>query len=207
MSSLISFSNDDFAVIATDTLGVDNEGLPVIFSNKATYLPTIKSVICGTGAGGFHSRWAEYVNSRMLLLDIENLDYHATEQLSELWDCYKKEFNAEDSLTVTIYHIGISLNDGKIKRYAYRSTNNFRSEEIPHGWFFKPACSVPEGENILEIIKSMMFEQREIQEQSPSDGRIYIGGQVNAIILEKDSVRHLTIAEFPDFHQTIEKLF
>ncbi len=75
MSSFICFSTDEFAVVATDTLGVDAEGNPFILTNKATYLPTIKTIICGTGMGGFHSRWAEFVNSRMILLDVDNLDW------------------------------------------------------------------------------------------------------------------------------------
>ncbi|VGC17672.1 Uncharacterised protein [Klebsiella pneumoniae] len=49
MSSLICFSTDEFAIVATDTLGVDAEGNPFILTNKATYLPTIKTIICGTG--------------------------------------------------------------------------------------------------------------------------------------------------------------
>lgn len=207
MSSLICFSTDEFAVVATDTLGVDSEGNPVILSNKATYLPTIKTVICGTGAGGFHSRWAEYVNSRIVLLDIDNLDYHSPKSLSELWRDYKREFNTGDECTVTIYHIGLSLTTGRIKRFAYRSTDEFKSVELQGGWFYKPECPLPDGNDVLDIIKTMMFEQRAIQEATPSAERVYIGGQINVIILEKDCVRHMTIAEFPDLPDVIKKLF
>lgn len=207
MSSFICFSTDEFAVVATDTLGVDAEGNPFILTNKATYLPTIKTIICGTGMGGFHSRWAEFVNSRMILLDVDNLDYHAPSTLKDMWEEYKKEYNVGDECTVTIYHVGISQSSGRIKRFAYRSSECFRSEEITHGWFYKPECSVPDGEDILGIIKAMMFEQRAIQDAMPSAERVYIGGQVNVIILEKDSVRLMTIADFPDFSSVINKLF
>lgn len=207
MSSLICFSNDDFAVIGTDTLAVDGEGNPVLLSNKATYLPTIKTVICGTGTGGFHSRWAEFVNSRMILLDVDNLDYHAPSLLRSMWQEYKVEYSAGDGHTVTIYHVGLSQASGGIKRFAYRSTNDFKSEEIQHGWFYKPECNLPEGSDVLDIIKEMMFEQRVIQDKKAKEERVYIGGQINVIILERDCVRHMTIADFPDFPDVINKLF
>lgn len=207
MSSLICFSTDEFAVVATDTLGVDAEGNPVILSNKSTYLPTLKTIICGTGAGGFHSRWAEFVNSRMVLLDVDNLDYHTPALLNDMWSEYQKEYNAVGECTVTIYHVGFSQATGMVKRYAYRSIDSFKSEEIPHGWFYKPECSLTDGNDILDIIKTMMFEQRAIQDSIPSSERVYIGGQVNVIILEKDYARHMTIADFPDFPDVISKLF
>lgn len=207
MSSLICFSTDEFAVIATDTLGVDTEGNPFILCNKAAYLQTLKTVICGTGAGGFHSRWAEYVNSRMVLLDIDNLDYHAPKTLCELWREYKREFNTGDECTVTIYHIGLSLTTGKIKRFAYRSTDDFKSVELQSGWLYKPECHIPDGNDVLDIIKKMMFEQRAIQDDKPGSERVYIGGQINIIILERDCVRQMTIADFPDLPDVINKLF
>lgn len=206
MSSLICYSNEEYAVIATDTLAVDPVGNPLFFTNKATYLPTIKTVICGTGVGGFHSRWAEHVNSGMNLLDVDNLDYHATKLLIEMWDDYKIEFNINSELTVTIYHIGWSLDAGKIKRFAYRSTNNFISEEIQDGWFFKPECVVPDGDDITEVIKNMMHEQRAIQDDLSKEERVYIGGQINIIVLERDCARHLTVGEFPDYHQTLNQI-
>lgn len=207
MSSLICFSTEEFAVIATDTLGVTTDGEPAILSNKASYLQTLKTVICGTGAGGFHSLWAEYVNSRMILLGIDNLDYHSPGLLRTMWQDFKEKFNVTKEQTVTIYHIGLSLETGGIKRFAYRSTNNFISEEVQHGWFYKPECSVPPGDDVLHIVKEMMFEQRAIQELKARKGRIYIGGQINVIILEKDVVRFMTIGEFPDFPDVVNKLF
>lgn len=204
MSSLICYSTEDFAIIATDTLGVSHDGSPFILTNKATFLPTLKTVICGTGAGGFHSRWAEYVNSRMVLLGIDNLDYHTPDLLREMWLKYKREFSSPEDLTVTVYHIGFSLFTSKIKQFAYRSTDDFKSQEIPNGWFYKPECSTPDGEEILDVIKAMMFEQRAIQDAKPASERVYIGGQINAIILEANCVRHMTIADFPD---VIGKLF
>lgn len=65
----------------------------------------------------------------------------------------------------------------------------------------------PDGEDITGIIKAMMFEQRAIQDVMPSAERVYIGGQINVIILEKDCVRLMTIADFPDFSSVINKLF
>lgn len=207
MSSLICFSTADLAVIATDTLGVDNYGKPYLFTNKATYLPTLKSVICGTGVGGFHSEWAEIVNSKMILLGIDNLNYHAPRSLSELWEDYKKRYSLHSDITTSVYVVGFSMETNAIKIFSYKSATGFKSEELDHGWFFKPECSVPSGEDLFQVIKEMMFEQRSIQDALPHEQKVYIGGQVNAIILERQAVRHINIADFPDFNHQIHQIF
>ncbi|MCP4165919.1 MAG: hypothetical protein GY759_08500 [Chloroflexi bacterium] len=85
MSSLIFYIDTDQALIATDTLGVTPSGQPVMFSSKAIYLPHIRTIIAGTGAGSFSGDWAMMANNRMVLSGICNLDFHTPQILRDRW--------------------------------------------------------------------------------------------------------------------------
>ncbi|MBL5906434.1 hypothetical protein [Serratia fonticola] len=206
MSSLIFYTQPDLAVVATDTLAVTNEGEPFLYTNKAIYLPTLKTIICGTGVGGFSSAWAEKINSRMILEGIENLDVHTQESLNGLWGLFKEEYKIDHASTTTVYHIGFSELSQEIVSFAYRSTNNFESERLAHGTAVKPECKIIEG-NLMETIPVMMTEQRCLQEQNPMSSRVYIGGDINAIMLTKDECRYFKLGEFPDRQANLEKMF
>ncbi|OCJ22618.1 hypothetical protein [Serratia sp. 14-2641] len=198
MSSLIFYTQPDLAVVATDTLAVDSNGRPAFYTNKAAYIPTLRMIIAGVGVAGFSSQWAEHVSSRMLLSGIENLDCHAQDGLLSLWDDFK---NAEaidpESSTTTVYHIGFSEETGDVTVFAYRSTNSFMSERLGYGTAVKPDCKIIDG-NLMETIPSMMSEQRRLQESMPIESRIYIGGDIIAIMLTKDECRYFKLGEFPD---------
>lgn len=204
MSSLIFFTRPDVAVIATDTLGVTMNGEPFVFTNKATYLPTIQTVIAGTGVGGFSSAWAEYVNSRMILKDIDNLNVHAQSGLLTMWEKFQAEYNLDKKATTTVYHIGFSSEDGTIKTFVYRSVNNFASETIGYGTAVKPECDLVESENIIDAITQMMNQQKAIQDTKPASERLYIGGEIQVIIIEKDKARFSKIGELPGFKEQME---
>jgi len=177
-----------------------------MFTSKSYYLPHIKTIICGTGMGGFSGDWYMQVNNRMVVKGIENLDYHAPQGLQKLWIKYKTEFSMPDSTTTTVYQFGFSEESGEIKSYVYRSTNNFSSERLEYGIGVKPECNIPKG-NLIELIPQMMAEQRIIQASSPVDQRLYIGGEIIGLHLTKNGCNIFKIAEFDDYKKNETEIF
>lgn len=93
MSSLIFYTDEIQAVVATDTLAVDN-GKPIAFVSKSGFIPHLKTIVAGTGAGGFANKWLLEASTRMVVRGIQNLDFHTPKALNRLWLDYKKEFSA-----------------------------------------------------------------------------------------------------------------
>jgi hypothetical protein len=200
MSSLIFFTDESQAFVATDTLAVEPDGTPLFFSSKAQYLPHLSLIVAGTGAGGFSCNWTSLINSRMLVQDIEHLDQFAPDALRKLWETYRSEIDVPESITTTIYHFGVSISSGHITSFAYRSTNNFSSEPLEYGTGVKPECAVAEG-NLYELVEPMMLEQRQIQASKPAEERIYIGGEAYALHLTPTSFNCVRLFEFDDYEQ------
>lgn len=206
MSSLIFYTDQSQALIATDSLAVDTQGNPAFFCSKANYIPHLKMIIAGTGAGGFSNEWALSVSARMIVKGIQNLDYHTPEGLRGLWSEYKVKYSLPESFTTTVYQFGISEETGRITSFAYRSTNNFISEEIGYGTGVKPVCDVLEG-NLFELIPKMMEQQRSIQSSFPKTTRIHIGGEIIALHLTNNGCNTFKIGEFDDFSEQTDFIF
>ncbi|WP_426721061.1 hypothetical protein [Enterobacter cloacae complex sp. 301C7] len=62
MSSLIFYTDEAQALIVTDTLAVTDNGEPLSFVSKAGYIPQLRTIIAGTGAGGFSDAHSEAYN-------------------------------------------------------------------------------------------------------------------------------------------------
>ncbi|MNZ67331.1 hypothetical protein D3C78_855760 [compost metagenome] len=208
MSSLIFYIDEEQALIATDTLAVTPSGEPLLFCSKAIHLPHLNIVIAGTGQGGFATRWAMHVNDRMVINGINNLDFHTSKGLRELWSKYCTEFQVPPEATTTVYQFGFCQDSKKMVGIAYRSTNDFISEIRPYGLAAKPECTFPNGEySIPAVFSEMMYEQRTIQEKNPKHERIYIGGKINVLHLNKNGCSSYTLSEFFDFEEHEKKLF
>lgn len=206
MSSLIFYTDKKQALVATDTLSVDLEGKPFAFVTKSAYVPHLRTIIAGTGAGGFANKWHLHVSTRMVLKGIRNLDYHTPKSLRELWLEYLKEMSIPIDITTTVYQFGISEETGEIVSFAYRSINNFVSEKLGYGTGVKPECSVPEGD-LMALIPEMMKEQREIQNKEPKESRVYIGGEIFAFYLNADGCNCIKLGEFDEYKTQEEQIF
>ena len=206
MSSLIFYTDKTQALVATDTLSVDLEGKPFAFVSKSAYVPHLKTIIAGTGAGGFANQWHLYVSTRMVLKGIRNLDFHTPKGLSKLWVDYLVEYSLPEDFTTTVYQFGICEESGEIISFAYRSKNNFVSETLGYGTGVKPECSVPEGD-LMALIPDMMNEQREIQNKEPLESRVYIGGEIYAFYLSNDGCNCIKLGEFDEYKLQEEQIF
>ncbi|EKM5743695.1 hypothetical protein PU345_002987 [Enterobacter kobei] len=200
MSSLIFYTDESQALIVTDTLAVTEQGEPLSFVSKAGYIPQLKTIIAGTGAGGFSNEWLLQASTRMVVTGIQNLNYHTPACLRNMWKKYKDNYAIPSNslLTTTVYQFGICEETGTTVTFAYRSRNDFESEVIEYGTAVKPECRILEG-NLLEIIPVMMIEQRAIQETRPYIDRVYIGGEMIAHHLTPSGYRCFKMGEFDDF--------
>lgn len=206
MSSLIFATDEEQILVATDTLSVTPEGEPFAFVSKAVHIPHLRTIVAGTGAGGFANNWALTASTRMIVKGIMNLDYHTPVGLRGLWSDYKKEYSLSNDFTTTVYQFGLSEENGKVVSFAYRSTNDFVSEPIGYGTGVKPECSVPEG-NLIEALPKMMEEQRAIQSQIPPESRIYIGGEIQALYLTSQGCNSFLVSQFADFLENENAIF
>ena len=203
MSSLIFDFGESHVFLASDTLAVDHLGEPAFFTSKAQYVPHLRTIIAGTGYAGFSWNWATIVNNRILVSGIENLDYHTPSGLRELWS--EGGYNASESdQSTTVYQLGYSSLENRMKGYAYRSANNFVSEPLEYGLRVKPHCEVIQSDSFLQDVIKMMNDQRKLEAQKSLKERVYIGGQISLFTLDAHVCSQATIFEFDDFKEHFE---
>jgi hypothetical protein len=200
MSSLIFHTEENEVLVATDTLATLPDGQPFLFTTKAFIVPHLKMIVAGTGVGGFVGRWFVRINDGFVVRGIDHLDYHAPRNLTSMWQRHKKEFSISDSMTVTVYHLGFSEQDGLIHSFAYRSTNDFNSERLePYGLRVKPECPVPDNYRLPDDIRTMMEAQRTVQASLPTEKRVYIGGEITIHHLSNNGFHAYTLDRFEDY--------
>lgn len=199
MSSLIFHTQPDMAIVATDTLAVNQAGTPVNWTTKAILIPHLQMIVAGTGVAGVCGRWFLRINEDMAVRGIENLDIHAQQGLEDLYARYSEEVGFLPELRTTIYHFGISEKSGEVVAFAYRSENGFRSERLSHGLKFKPECDVEMGDDIRSGLIQMMDSQRAIQASKPEAERIHIGGAIQLLHLTNASATSVRLHTFNDF--------
>lgn len=208
MSSLIFHLEPEQVLVGTDTLATSLVGDPFLFTTKAFIVPHLRLLMAGTGAGGFLGKWFIQVNDRMIVRDVDNLDYHAPRVLAELWQKQKDEFSLPNDATTTVYHFGFSEDDDLIHSYVYRSENSFQSEGLGQsGIGVKPECQVPEGYQLPADIKKMMLDQRAVQATRPKEQKVYIGGEIIIHHLARNGFQVYTLDKFEDHGQTQEAIF
>ena len=208
MTSLIFHLEPEQVLVATDTLATSVDGEPFMFTTKAFIVPHLRLLMAGTGVGGFLGKWFIQVNDRMVVRDVDHLDYHAPRVLAELWQSHKDESYMPDDETTTVYHFGFSDEDDLIHSYVYRSESNFQSERLPQsGIAFKPECQVREGYTFPADIKMMMDEQRAIQASRPKDEKIFIGGKILVHHLSRSGFQAFVLDEFEDYESTQRAIY
>jgi hypothetical protein len=206
MSSLIFITEKEQVLAATDTLATSTDGKPFMFTTKAFIVPHIQMIMCGTGMGGFLGKWFVEVNDRMVIRDVDNLDYHTPQILRSFWQKFVKEYSLSEKQTTTVYHFGFS-EEGSIHSFAYRSVNDFVSETLPYGIGIKPECNSVENLEFPKDIKRIMNEQRAIQLSRPESERVYVGGKIQIHHLTKSGFIVYAHDQFDDFEPTQQAIY
>jgi hypothetical protein len=206
VSALIFYTHERQIVVAMDTLAMSLTDTPVpgFYTSKAFLLPHLRGIMCGMGVLDFSTDW--FVRQqRILAKDMLHLDEFTPEALRELAEPYK----FTEKHTSTIYHFGYSETEDTHFGYAYRSANNFESERLPSGgWGIKPP--IPQDEIELQtfpddIVKTML-KQRAQEDARPADERLYIGGEIQLIFMERGSFTMDTIYRFDDYADCYDEM-
>ncbi len=154
----------------------------------------------------FSGDWAMFVNNRMVLSGIQNLNHHTPTALRRRWEEYKQEFDLSEDMTATVYQFGFTEDSDEMVGFAYRSSNAFESEPRQYGYGIKPDCSIPQDGSLVENLPAMMNEQRLIQNTKPEHERLYIGGQAIGMHLTRDGCNIFQLFEFDDYEDHLEQI-
>jgi hypothetical protein len=201
MSAAIFNISPDQIVLAMDTLAMSGDTKkPCFFTTKFYLLPHIYGAMFATGVGNLATQWFVRLE-HFLARDIHHLDEYVTPVLQELG----KEFGLNDDVTTTIYHIGYSETEQGYVAFAYRSTNDFKSERLQYGFATKPP--VPEAiatssEDFIQI----MEEQRAMDNALPPEKRVFIGGEIQLLVLQNKTMTIQTIHRFEDYEDLYDQM-
>lgn len=146
-------------------------------------------VVATTGYQQLMLRWIDRMREGVKARDISMLDEHTPAVLREIWGELRAEHGPLPG-TATVYHFGIEERTGRCRRFAYRSSNDFVSEEGQAPAFgVKPEPvgeRQPDGlsdEELIEFARKIRRQQDELAE-----GRIYIGGDLVFTELGKHTI-------------------
>lgn len=207
MTSIIYHTQEDMVFVAMDTLATSINGDAFLFTTKSFPLPHLRMIICGTGVGGFISRWFLKVNDGIVVKGIDNLSFHAPEILRSFWEDYKSNYSIRCTQTTTVYHFGFSENDGQIHSYAFRSQNAFNVERLDYCCGIKPGVEIPLPYEFPTDIPKIMKMQRAAEEKKNKAERVYIGGEIQITHLTKSGIELYSLGKFEDFEEVQSKIF
>lgn len=207
MSSLIFMTDENHAIVATDTLATTSTGIPFKFTTKAFPIPHLRMVMAATGVGAFLGKWFIRVNDDFLVRGVEHLNQFASETLLTLWHELGTQAKIPVNSTVTVYHFGVSELTGQICTYVFRSTSDFRVETLGYGYALKPDGPTDMKFESIDDIVQTMISQREMQRSKPLDEQVFIGGEVQILELNKRGVSILTAHRFDDYAHSEELMY
>lgn len=204
MSLLMVNHGPEAVLILTDTLATTVGGAPYLYVTKCVAVPHLEMVIAGTGTAQVTSQWWAIVLERMLCQDIEMLDRHAPNELRQIW----AELDGRPAhLTSTVYHFGFSPDRAVYVGYAYRSTNDFASEQLEPGFRLKPHPAGPfEPADNLEDMVALANRVRREQDELLLTERINIGGELVLTGLINRTITTVKVHRWDDHEPMWQKM-
>ncbi len=187
MSSLLFYTDENEAIVATDTLLHYSVDTPPGYASKAISIPHMRMIIAATGSALLFSRWVGLVNNQGFALDVNAVDVHAPQELQALWSELNRHLPALHDQSATIYHFGISDDSGKIHGFAYRSVSDFKSELLDYGLGVKPELMDNGGIDLSSFpdCAPEIMRAQSRQEDEKTKDRVYIGGTTQVTHLTK----------------------
>lgn len=189
-------------IVTTDTLAMGGETrTPFFFTTKFYPLPHLHGAMFATGIGDLATQWFVKLE-RFLVRDIHHLNEFVTPALQELG----RQFGLDANCTTTVYHVGYSEQEQRYVGFAYRSTNGFISEVLEYGLRTKPPVLEATVEAFPEDFIRIMEEQRTADAALPFEERVFIGGEIQALILHGKTMTIQTIHRFKDYESLYEQM-
>lgn len=193
------------ACFAIDTLSVTaDERQPLCFLTKFIVLPHLATAVAGTGHGSLIQEWMHFVRSNLVARDVEHLNQYVPDVLKEIANRHPEL----EEITATIYHFGYSEHRQTYTGYAYRSTNNWASEELPYGVGVKPQIKIEIEENFELPGKfvEIMLAQQEADSLLPKSERVGIGGEINFVHMAQGAFNISTCHRFANYESDYAKI-
>lgn len=212
MTALLYLLDKNRVSLAMDSLTTDGETKePLKFASKIFLLPHLKGAVCGTGCLDLILEWYSYIQKDVLATDIIFLDKIATEKLCEI----SKEISLSGGQTTTIYHFGYNEKAEVFTGFAYRGTNDFKSEKLIYSIGIKPSegeiqeyalkelaqNGLPEG-----FIKTMQ-QQKIYDDNLSKDKQVGIGGEIHFLSMDKNESLFSVCHRFDDYNEALQKMF
>ena len=190
--TILNFVLDEKGVyLLTDTVASDPDDMePINFTTKVFPAPHWQGLICGTGILQFITAWYVHAITSIVAKDIKHLDQFAPDILRSRFTEFQEQANGE--FTSTIYHFGFDDLAGKFIGFAYRSTNDFDSEQLDYGIGLKPNPEV-DPPDIIEFPIDLIpiAELQKVKDaKKPLDQRVGVGGQLISYVM-----RHVDVGD------------
>ncbi len=189
MTVLNGIFAEEAVFLMSDTIVSDPiDRSPVLFTTKIFPLPHLQGVICGTGIAQIVVEWMATANTSMLVFDMRHLDQFAPNALREIEGRIKDKIG---EATTTVYHFGFDQETQKFVGYVYRSTKEYASEQLPYGYFYKPApvAFTPDAvRNFPDDFVPIVQKQLEEEKNKPLEDKVGIGGHLIAYSLQKNQL-------------------
>jgi len=201
MSALNFLASDRAALVVADTLGTfPATGRPGLFCTKVMPLPHLRMLIASVGVIDIATGWHAYVQGHLVVPGIAEASQYAPVFLRRIW----KDRPPNGGRTV-IYHIGIDGPGGRLRVYAFDSSNDFQCNEKP-----VPLCLLsPDTPGILpseikstESLIQAVITQREHDLKRPPLERVGIGGEVIATTIFDGMISVKTVHRFDDYDES-----
>lgn len=182
-------------IVATDTLAMSQETRkPVFFTTKFYPLPHLHGAMFATGIGDLATQWFVRLD-RFVARDMHHLDAFTQPVLQELG----RQFGLDESQTTTVYHVGYSEQESRYVGFAYRSADDFASERLEYGLRIKPPVQGATVESFPDDFVRLMRKQRDSDEALPSEQRVFIGGEIQTLVLENKTMTIQTVHRFDNY--------
>jgi hypothetical protein len=197
MSSLLFYTDENEAIVVTDTLLHYSVDTPPGHVSKAIAVPHMRMIIAATGSALLFSRWVGLVNYQGVSLNVDAVDAQATKALQSLWGELNTQYPALHQQTATVYHFGFSDDAGVIHGFAYRSKSNFKSERLKYGLGHKPELADRTGIDWSSFPLSApeIMRAQAKQENGKTNDLVYIGGSVQVIHLTEGGFSMYSMGE------------
>ena len=198
MTALNFVIEEDRICFAMDTLSLGfDDHQPLAFLTKYVILPHLQTIVTGTGHGMVVSDWMAMARSNIVARDIDHVNQYTPSALLRIGERYPELVDT----TATVYHFGYSECRKRFLCYAYRSTTNWKPEEILDGIGMKPRIefSVEDSMELPSLFVELMERQREQDMLLPPAGRVGIGGHIHFIVMSKHGVHVSTCHRFSSY--------